>query len=472
MAENVVHQLIMDRNVEEVTRLLKSPKGPELARQKDEEGNLPLHHVAALSYPKRSLFWSTIDLLLQIHPEGLKEKNQNGNLPLHIITKRRQGYSGKFGTLRVAKNFLRIYPEGAGVKDDEGLLPIEHDFQANRFDFVQLIAKYYPKCVVLQVCHCPLAKTRWCIDCNDKHPLMTRIREYGKSSISDEEISNILRVLNVSLGTIHHPDDVHKILQLENSLASSEHSLASEKQQVKDLKLRLGDFENKTNENNENSESQKERNQFLNNLKIAHTNLQAENTKTQQHFDSEKQRNQTLNTENATLQAQVTEIQQQLDDNERKNCEQIEGILSLLVESGAEVIKSCSNLPIPSLKYLIKILCRRLDELLLSDGGDDRKLSFAQSVGTYLVEDENASRVMLMQCIQTLFSECAQAEGGDDQDAAEQCATTASAHTSGAVKRDRNDNSSDHRYSQDEAAGSTTTNKRARVSVSPEQEQT
>jgi hypothetical protein len=56
----------------------------------------------------------------------------------------------------------------------------------------------------------------------------------------------------------NHPDDVHKILELEDSLASTEHSLASEKREVKDLKLRVGDFENKRNEKNECLKSQKE----------------------------------------------------------------------------------------------------------------------------------------------------------------------------------------------------------------------
>jgi predicted transcriptional regulator len=516
MAKNVVHQLIKDENFEEIEGLLKSPKGPELARRKDDEGNLPLHHIAAIAYPIGSLFWSTIDLLLQIHPEGLKEKNQNGKLPLHIVTKRwlkgpyRRGAhrdilmkflrkhpegvnkhdkgmnehdKGLLLTehffqvnIRVATNFLLIYPEGAGVKDGEGLSPIEHAFQgnrfacdkSNRFDLVQLIAKYYPKCLALQVCHCPLAKIHSCTDCNDKHPLMTFVREFGKSSNNfspekiSEEISNILRLLNLSLSGTHHPVDVHKILQLEDSLAS-------EKQRVTDLKLRVGDFEKKSNDNNERLESQKERNH---NLKTTYTTLQAQFTEMQQHLDSEKQRNQTRKTENATLQGQITEIHQQLDDNERKTRKQIDGLLSLLVEFGAQVIESCSDVPIPNLKHLIKILCRRLDTLLLSDGGDDRKPSFAQSVGTYLAEDDNASKDMLMECIQTLFSECVQAEGGDHQDAAGQCATTARAQTSGAARRKRDDNSSDHRYSQDDdAVGSTPNNKRARVYVSPEQEQ-
>jgi hypothetical protein len=453
MAENdiVLHKLISCRSFEEVERLLKSPKGPELAQQKDENGNLPLHCVAiACRIASTDLMIDLLlNLLLQIHPEGLKEKNQNGDLPFHIITKWihvvRHSRSN-------AMKFLKIYPEGAGVKDGTGLLPIEYALQFDRFDFVQLIAKYYPKCLALQVCQCPLAQIDGCIVCNDKHPLMTRIRESGRSSSSHEKLLNIWRFLNSSLAVTHHPDDVHKILQLEDSLAS-------EKQQVKDLKLRVKDLENKSIEKNERLESQKERNH----------SLKAQVTKTQQHLDSEKQRNQTRNTENATLQAQVTEIQQQLDDNEIRTREQIDGILSLLVESGAE---SYSNLPIPSLKHLIKIFCLHLDSLSLSDGGEDRKPSFAQSVGPGLVESENASKDTLMQCIQALFSECAQAEGGDHQDAAGQGATTARVQTSGAARRKRNDNSSpDHQGSQDDAAGCTTRKKRARVSVSPEQEQ-
>jgi predicted transcriptional regulator len=349
--------------------------------------------------------------------------------------------------------------EPIGVKDGKGLLPIEHAFQADSFGEVNLNAKYDPKCLALQACQCPLTQIDGCTDCNDKHPLMTRIRESGRSSISHEKLLNILRFLNSSLAVTHHPDDVHKILQLEDFLAS-------EKQHVKDLKQRLDDFENTSNGNNERLESQKERNH---NLKTAHATLKAQVTEMQQRLDSEKQRNQTHNTEYATLQAQATEIQQQLDDNERKTRKQIDGLLSLLVETGSQVIESCTDLPIPNLKYLIKILCRRLDTLLLSDGGDDRKPSCAQSLGAYLVEDENASKDMLMQCIQNLFLECTQAEGSDLQDAAGQYTTTARAQTPGAARRKRNDNSSDHQGGQDDAAGSISRTKRARVCVKREQ---
>jgi hypothetical protein len=425
MAENVLHKLIWNGKYEEVEKLLKSPKGPELARQKDEKGDLPLHLVATIApmYSSVDSLWSTIDLLLEIHPEGLKEKNKNGDLPLHIITKWLHHTSSRTEKFRAVTNFLRIYPEGAGVKDGKGLLPIEHAFQAKIFDLVNLIAKYCSiipmKCLALQACQCPLIKTDGCTVCNDKHPLMTRIGDYGgESSSSRVKILNILRVLNLSLAATHHPDDVHKILQLEAQVAEL-----------------------------------------------------------QQQLDSEKQRNQTLNTQNATLQAQCTEIQQQREDYERRIPKQIDGLLSLLVESGAaQTIESCSaDLPIPNLKYLIKILCHRLDALLLlSDyGGDDRKPSCAQSLGAYLVEDENASKDMLMQCIHNLFSEYAQAKGGNHQDAAGQCATsTARAQTPGAAtRRSRNDiySSDQHQGSQDDAAGSTSRKKRARVSVKQEQ---
>ncbi len=49
MAENVLHELFGDWNVEAIEKLQKSPGGPELARQKDEKGNLPLHLVAAIA---------------------------------------------------------------------------------------------------------------------------------------------------------------------------------------------------------------------------------------------------------------------------------------------------------------------------------------------------------------------------------------------------------------------------------------
>jgi hypothetical protein len=248
---------------------------------------------------------------------------------------------------------------------------------------------------------------------------------------------------------------------------TSEHSLASEKQQVKDLKLLVEDFENESSENNIRLESQKERNRKL---KTAHTTLQAQVTEMQQDMDRDKQRNrnQYRITKKATLQAQVTKIQKELDDNERQTRKHIDGILSLLVEFGAQVIESCGVLSIPNLKHLIKLLCRTL---LLSDAGDDRKSSCAQNLAAYLVVDKNASRDKLMQVIQMLFSECAPTEGGDDHDAAGQCATNARAQTSGAARRKRNDDPSpDHQGSQDDAAGSTTRKKRARVAVSPEQE--
>jgi hypothetical protein len=100
-----------------------------------------------------------------------------------------------------------------------------------------LIAKYDPKGLALQACQCPRAKIRsgiWKIDerahcdCNGKHPLVKRIREYGISRITQEKISNILGGLSWSLAFTHHPDDVHRNLQLEDSLSSK-------KQQIKYL---------------------------------------------------------------------------------------------------------------------------------------------------------------------------------------------------------------------------------------------
>jgi hypothetical protein len=269
MADNVLHQLILNgkfEELEEAERLLKSPKGPELARQKDKNGYLPLHCVAMLHYTALAcIISSTTNLLLQVHPEGLKEKNQNGDLPLHIISKKARFDLKNKALCDAMTNFLQIYPEGAGVKDGEGLLPIEHALLARRFNLVQLIATYYPKCLAIQACQCPLLKLDVCITCNDKHPLMTLVRKSGTQSIRHEKIiQKYLPVLNISLAVTHHPDEVHKILQLEDSLAS-------EKQRV---------------------------------------------TEMQQHLDSEKQ---TRNTEHATLQDQVTKTQQWLDDDVHKN---------------------------------------------------------------------------------------------------------------------------------------------------------
>ncbi len=101
--------------------------------------------------------------------------------------------------------------------------------------------------------------------------------------------------------------------------------------------------------------------------------------------------------------------------------------------------------------------------------GTIESLCGCQSLRAYLVEDENAPKDMLIQCIQNLFSECAHAEGGDHQDAAGQRATTAVTHTSGAARSNRPDNSPDHQGRPYAAAGSTTTNKRARVTVKQEQ---
>jgi hypothetical protein len=124
-----------------------------------------------------------------------------------------------------------------------------------------------------------------------------------------------------------------------------------------------------------------------------------------------------------------------------------------------------SDLPIPSLKHLIPTLLRRLDTL--SDGGDDRKASVAQSLGSYLMKDENASKDTLMECIQDLFSEYAQAKGGDDQDGAGQFSTTARA-----PKRDRRCASTARapkRDTDDTSPGSTGRKRRARVSVKQKQ---
>jgi hypothetical protein len=73
----------------------------------------------------------------------------------------------------------------------------------------------------LQACQCSITRIDGCTDFNDKHPLMTRIRESIKRR-SREKILNILRFLNLSLSVPHHPEDVHKIQQLEDYLAMGE----------------------------------------------------------------------------------------------------------------------------------------------------------------------------------------------------------------------------------------------------------
>jgi hypothetical protein len=85
MAENVLHKLIWNGKYEEVEKLLKSPKGPELARQKDEKGDLPLHLVATIApmYSSVDSLWSTTSQTqvteMQQRLDNEKQQNQTRN---------------------------------------------------------------------------------------------------------------------------------------------------------------------------------------------------------------------------------------------------------------------------------------------------------------------------------------------------------------------------------------------------------
>ncbi|KAJ6291404.1 hypothetical protein OIU76_023471 [Salix suchowensis] len=82
-----VHAAVQGRKREILERIAKEK--PDLLRQKDEQGENPLHCAAFLGY-----VWET-QFLLKVYRDGAIQKNNEGNMPIHVASKK--GHVGVVG---------------------------------------------------------------------------------------------------------------------------------------------------------------------------------------------------------------------------------------------------------------------------------------------------------------------------------------------------------------------------------------
>ncbi|KAJ6348998.1 hypothetical protein OIU77_006560 [Salix suchowensis] len=75
-----VHAAVQGRKREILERIAKEK--PDLLRQKDEQGENPLHCAAFLGY-----VWET-QFLLKVYRDGAIQKNNEGNMPIHVASKK------------------------------------------------------------------------------------------------------------------------------------------------------------------------------------------------------------------------------------------------------------------------------------------------------------------------------------------------------------------------------------------------
>eukprot|EP00964_Phaeocystis_antarctica_P077041 scaffold47726_cov53-Phaeocystis_antarctica.AAC.4 len=107
---------------------------PEGAKEKDENGNLPLHFAVAYEASE-----AVVQALLAAHPEGAKEKNTYGSLPLHRAVEEQASDA-------VVLALLAAHPEGAKEKSDQtSSLPLHAAVAVEASDAVVLaLLEVYP----------------------------------------------------------------------------------------------------------------------------------------------------------------------------------------------------------------------------------------------------------------------------------------------------------------------------------------
>uniref|UniRef100_A0A7S4W510 Ankyrin repeat protein n=2 Tax=Ditylum brightwellii TaxID=49249 RepID=A0A7S4W510_9STRA len=98
---------------DDISTLLQ--KQPDAAKQKDENGLIPLHSAIF----KRSPF-EVVDALLEVWPDAAKEKNSVGWTPLHACLFR--------PAPDVVAALLKAWPEAVKEKDNIGYTPLQMSF--------------------------------------------------------------------------------------------------------------------------------------------------------------------------------------------------------------------------------------------------------------------------------------------------------------------------------------------------------
>jgi hypothetical protein len=108
-----------------IVELLRAYPEADTAREKDQDGDLPLH--LALRNHSNAAF--TVELL-KAYPEAAREKDEYGNLPLHLAGNENSDAAfivelvvteSKNSNAAVISELLKAYPEAAREKNEIGI---------------------------------------------------------------------------------------------------------------------------------------------------------------------------------------------------------------------------------------------------------------------------------------------------------------------------------------------------------------
>ena len=104
---------------------------PQLARETDDEGHLPIHLAAGSKYPE------FCKILIDAYPESVRVRNGSGETPLHFAS-----YSGRLDTV---KYLCELCPESINAECSGGFLPI-HDAArgGERAEIIRFLLSKYP----------------------------------------------------------------------------------------------------------------------------------------------------------------------------------------------------------------------------------------------------------------------------------------------------------------------------------------
>ena len=85
MPNSRIHRLVLTQHRQEVRSALREVKKalkrcPNVAKSRDESGNLPLHNAARAGVPCLQI----VTALITAHADGLRTENCDGNYPLHV----------------------------------------------------------------------------------------------------------------------------------------------------------------------------------------------------------------------------------------------------------------------------------------------------------------------------------------------------------------------------------------------------
>jgi ankyrin repeat protein len=121
---NPLHFAVLGASHEVVTLLLKWR--PEAARERDDQGCLPIHYVRSFTTPwpdRTAPSWpDAAQALVMVWPESLQQMNNAGEIPLHG--------AAESNSLPLVQFLVEEYPEGVQHRSNDGSLPLHEAVRA------------------------------------------------------------------------------------------------------------------------------------------------------------------------------------------------------------------------------------------------------------------------------------------------------------------------------------------------------